>query len=75
MCNDQAHPGHQYWSCPSHYPGCGFSTLHWRLCPGTCGEKFPPEKKDSYSYGLNTGLSFTGYTYVDNFPHEVIKSL
>ena len=72
MCNDQAHPGHQYWSCPSHYPGCGFSTLHWRLCPGTCGEKFPPEKKDSYSYGLNTGLSFTGYTYVDNFPHEVI---
>ena len=65
MCYDQAHPGYESYSCPPDYPNCDLSRVHWRLCPGTCGKKFPPKK-------ILIGRFNEEFKYIDNFPHEVI---
>lgn len=53
--------GVKYWECENNVI-CPRASEHWRLCPSSCDEKFPPKK-------LSRGMG--NYDYISNFPHEV----
>ena len=74
QCQEKPHkaPEFGWYSCER--SSCAKSEEHWRLCPGTCGEKFPPKKKYNSLYGIDSSYSasYPAFSYVDNFPHKVV---